>query len=211
MDGDTIELSNLHRQILFYEQDTGRNKAIVIGERLQLLNPHLSLEIYPEFLSENSHDKILPYDIVLDATDNYAARYRLNALCRSLKKPLVSASIYQFDAQISVFNYDNGPCYQCLYSEPPPLNLIPNCETGGVLGVLPGVAGALQATEAIKVILKMGDILSGTLLSLNLLSMRFNQFKIHKQNCDTHPIIQFDSASCQDLEIPTIQFRTQVW
>ena len=154
MDADTVELSNLQRQILFTPQDLDRNKAEVIGERLQALNHEVNMHIYPEFLShENATDLIKHYDVVLDASDNYETRYLLNDVCRTLKKPLVSASIYQFDAQLSVFNYKNGPCYQCLYPEPPPSDITPNCATGGVLGVLPGVAGTIQATEAIKIIL----------------------------------------------------------
>lgn len=193
MDEDTIELSNLQRQILFNQSDIGRNKAIVVSERLQALNNHISIEVYPEFLSLNNASKIIQnYDVILDATDNFQARYLLNDVCQTLNKPLVSASIYQFDAQLSVFNYKNGPCYQCLYPEPPPLTLIPNCATGGVLGVLPGLVGTLQATEVIKVILELGDVLSGTLLTLDLLSMRFNKFEISKQNCNDHPSIQFD-------------------
>ena len=196
MDADHIELSNLQRQILFHEQDIGRHKAEVIAERLQALNQHVSIRVYAEFLSQaNAHDRIQGYDLVLDATDNYQARYLLNEVCRALKKPLISASIYQFDAQISVFNYENGPCYQCLYPEPPPAMLTPNCAIGGVLGVLPGVAGTIQATEAIKVILGLGHVLSGTLLSLDLLSMRFNQFEIVKQDCSNHPVVTFDSPS----------------
>ena len=195
LDGDQIELSNLQRQILFHEQDIGRNKAQVTAERLHALNPQVLLQVHAEFLSSaNAYERIQAYDLVLDATDNYQARYLLNEVCRGLKKPLISASIYQFDAQISVFNYKNGPCYQCLYPEPPPATLTPNCATGGVLGVLPGVAGTLQATEAIKVILGLGNVLSGTLLSLDLLAMRFNQFEIVKQDCINHPAVIFDSS-----------------
>lgn len=196
MDADHIELSNLQRQILFHEEDIGRNKAEVIAERLQELNHQVSVQVYTEFLSKaNAQDRLQAYDLVLDATDNYQARYLLNEVCRMLKKPLISASIYQFDAQLSVFNYKNGPCYQCLYPEPPPASLTPNCAAGGVLGVLPGVAGTIQATEAIKVILGLGQVLSGTLLSLNLLTMRFNQFEIVKQDCSNHPVVTFDSPS----------------
>lgn len=196
MDGDQIELSNLQRQVLFHEQDIHRNKAEVIAERLQALNHQVSLDVYVEYLSSaNAHDRIQGYDVVLDATDNYQARYLLNAVCRTLKKPLISASIYQFDAQISVFNYKNGPCYQCLYPEPPPAALTPNCATGGVLGVLPGVAGTIQATEAIKVILDLGKVLSGKLLHLDLLTMRFNQFEIIKQDCSNHPAVIWDDSS----------------
>lgn len=193
MDADDIELSNLQRQILFTQDDVGRNKAVVIAERLHALNNCITVDVYSEFLShDNAHHILQKYDLVLDATDNYEARYLLNDICRVLSKPLVSASIYQFDAQLSVFNYKHGPCYQCLYPEPPPAALTPNCAVGGVLGVLPGVAGTIQATEAIKVILGLGDVLSGTLLSMDLLSMRFNQFEIAKQDCSKHPRVEFN-------------------
>lgn len=192
VDGDNVELSNLQRQILFTEQDIGRNKATVIAERLQAQNSHIAVNTYIEFLSmDNAQTIITSYDLILDATDNYEARYLLNSICRAFKKPLISASIYQFDAQISVFNYLDGPCYQCLYPEPPPPALIPNCALGGVLGVLPGVAGTLQATEALKIILQKGKVSTGTLLCLDLLSMRFSQYEIPKQNCDLHPRISF--------------------
>ena len=196
MDADNIELSNLQRQILFYEQDVGRKKADVVADKLRALNSLITVHSYPEFLKPaNAVQCIEKYDIILDATDNYEARYLLNKVCRELNKPLISASIYQFDAQLSVFNYKNGPCYQCLYPEPPPAALTPNCAVGGVLGVLPGVAGTIQATEALKVILELGEILSGTLLSLDLLSMRFNQFEIAKQDCAHHPIVEFSSKN----------------
>jgi len=198
MDADHIELHNLQRQILFNQSDIGRNKAQVIKERLLASNPHITVRVYQEFLTrENASASIQEYDIVLDATDNYQARYLLNEVCRLLKKPLVSASIYQFDAQVSVFNYKNGPCYQCLYPEPPPSSLTPNCALGGVLGVLPGVAGTIQATETIKIILDMGDVLSGKLLCMDLLLMRFNQFDIEKQHCSQHPIVHFTATQPQ--------------
>ncbi|MDA9271932.1 ThiF family adenylyltransferase [bacterium] len=191
VDGDHVELSNLQRQILFQELDIGQNKAEIIAKRLRVLNSQLNVDVYPEFLTDSNAKKIIQnYDVILDATDNYPARYLLNEMTRALKKPLVSASIYQFDAQISVFNHQNGPCYQCLYPEPPPASLIPNCAMGGVLGILPGVAGTIQATEAIKIILGIGENLSGTLLCMDLLSMQFKHFEINK-SCDNHPKISF--------------------
>ncbi|MDF1758581.1 MAG: HesA/MoeB/ThiF family protein [Legionellaceae bacterium] len=195
MDEDTIEISNLQRQILFNEHDIGRNKAIVVSERLHTLNSHISIDVYSKFLSVNNANKIIAnYDVILDATDNFKTRYLLNDVCRTLNKPLISASIYQFDAQLSVFNYKNGPCYQCLYPEPPPPTLSPNCTAGGVLGVLPGLIGTLQATETIKVILEMGEILSGTLLTMDLRSMSFNKFEIPKQNCNCHIPVIFNKS-----------------
>jgi sulfur-carrier protein adenylyltransferase/sulfurtransferase len=199
MDADKIELSNLQRQILFREHDIGRNKALVIGEQLSTLNSKIIWNIYQEFLSEdNAHHIVADYDVILDASDNYPTRYLLNSVCRSLKKPLISASIFQFEAQLSVFNYHEGPCYQCLYPAPPPAHLSPNCSLSGVLGVLPGVAGCLQAMEAIKVILEYEGILSGTLLSMDLLTMQFKRFSIIKQNCSQHPVIDsLEGKSCQ--------------
>lgn len=192
MDEDKIEISNLQRQILFSEHDVGRNKAVVIGERLSALNSALNLAIYQQFLSEvNAQEIIAQYDIVLDASDNYPTRYLLNDICRSLKKPLISASIFQFEAQLSVFNFKEGPCYQCLYPEPPPPNSSPNCSLSGVLGVVPGVAGCLQAMEAIKIIINSEEVLSGSLLSINLLTMQFKQFEIQKQHCAHHPKINY--------------------
>lgn len=195
MDGDQVELSNLQRQILFTEQDIGYPKAQVVSKRLQAMNHHIHIEVYTEFLSKKNQHIIQNYDMVLDATDNYEARYLLNSVCRDLKKPLISASIYQYDAQISVFNYLDGPCYQCLYPSPPPKEHTPNCNMGGVLGVLPGTAGTLQATEVIKIILGAKDVLSGKLLCFNLLSMRFTQFNIQKQHCANHPLVIFESES----------------
>ena len=192
MDADHIELSNLQRQILFTEQDIGQLKALVITERLKAMNKHIQIHTYCEFFNISHQSLLQDYDVILDATDNYEARYTLNDVCRTLNKPLISASIYQYDAQISVFNYQNGPCYQCLYPAPPPANLTPNCSIGGVLGVLPGVAGTIQATEAIKVILGSKTTLSGTLLCFNLSTMAFNQFPIEKGNCPQHSPITFE-------------------
>lgn len=200
VDGDSVELSNLQRQVLFRERDVGINKAKAIVDHLQELNSHIEFFSYPEFLSKESAEILFnQYDVIIDATDNYKARFLINEVSRTLQKPLVSASIYQFDAQMSVFNYQGGPCYQCLYPEPPPQALTPNCAVGGVLGVLPGVIGTLQATEVIKVLLNKGNVLSGTLLSLDLLSMRFNQFKITKQDCAAHKTITFEQQSSIDV------------
>ena len=200
MDNDIVELSNLHRQILFTEKDIGQKKAIVIAERLQAMNQHINVQVYADFLSKENEFIVQNYDVVLDATDNYDARYLLNSACRQYKKPLISASIYQYDAQISVFNYLGGPCSQCLYPVPPPKEHTPNCSIGGVLGVLPGVAGTLQATEAIKVILNSKDVLAGKLLCFNLLSMRFTHFNIQKQDCAKHPAVKFESETTKTPE-----------
>lgn len=183
IDGDRVERSNLHRQVLFSDADIGAYKAAVAAKRLAAQNPLTNVVAHTDFLSpENAEVMIAGYDLVLDATDNYAARYLINHLCRQLKIPLISASIFQFDAQISLFNYDDGPCYQCLYPEPPPAGLTPNCAEGGVLGVLPGVAGTIQATEAIKVLVNQGALLSGKLLSFNLLTGVFKTFQLSRRS-----------------------------
>ncbi len=193
MDGDCVDVSNLQRQILYTEADINQPKAIVASKRLQAMNQHVTAHAYTVFFQASHRAIIAEYDVVLDATDNYAARYALNTVCRDLKKPLISASIYQYDAQISVFNHQNGPCYQCLYPAPPREAI--NCSLAGVLSVLPGVAGTIQATEALKVILGLEGVLSGQLLCINLLSMEFNQFEITKQNCSQHPIPHFEEKS----------------
>jgi molybdopterin/thiamine biosynthesis adenylyltransferase/rhodanese-related sulfurtransferase len=187
MDGDVVEISNLQRQILFTDIDIGHQKVAVVGARLQAMNPTLTLHTYPFFFSEQHQSILTEYDVILDATDNFKARYLLNAASRAHNIPLVSASIYQFCAQISVFNHQGGPCYQCLYPSPPPTDTSPNCAIAGVLGILPGVAGTLQATETIKMILGFEKTLSGVMLCFDLLSMRFHQVIIPKQNCDMHP------------------------
>ena len=132
IDGDVVELSNLQRQILFTEQDVGHKKADVAAARLKAMNQHCQINVNTNFLTEKNATILDPYDVILDASDNYKTRYLLNDRCRALKKPLVSASIYQYEAQLSVFNYLDGPCYQCLYPEPPPESLSPNCTMRGV-------------------------------------------------------------------------------
>lgn len=199
-DGDRVDLSNLQRQVLFTEADLGRLKAEVVVERLSALNSAIVLKAIPTYIEANTAKSLLePYDIILDATDNFEARYLINDACRSLSKPLISASIFQFDAQVSIFNYPNGPCYQCLYPTPPAADHIPNCALGGVLGVLPGVAGALQATEALKLILGIGQPLSGQLLCFDLLNMRFRMFEIPRADCSSHPEIKSD-ITCQHAQ-----------
>lgn len=185
IDGDIVELSNLQRQIIFSVSDIGKNKALSARENLLQINPEIIIQAYPMALSvENAFDIIADYDVVLDGTDNYPTRYLVNDVCFFLKKPLVFASIFQFEGQCSVFNTENGPCYRCLYSEPPPAGLIPDCSEGGVLGILPGILGTLQATEAIKLITGMGVSLSRRLLLYHALKMEFRELIIlPKPNC----------------------------
>lgn len=181
VDGDQVEISNLQRQVIFNEQDIGKNKAQQAASHLQAFNYELQTKVYPEFIrQENAEIIAKDFDIIIDATDNYRTRYLLNDVAVKLKKPLISASIYQFQGQCSVFNYQNGPCYRCLYEVPPPAELVPNCALGGVLGVLPGLLGSIQATEAIKIILNLGDSLSGRLLMLDALTMTTRELRIIK-------------------------------
>lgn len=176
---DEIDRSNLHRQVLFSIQDLGRPKLEVARDRVLALNPHIHVEPHACRLSvDNALDIIAGYDLVVDATDNFPARYLINDACVLLSKPDVSASIYRFEGQLSVFWAGRGPCYRCLYPEPPPPELAPSCAEGGVLGVLPGIVGTLQANEVIKLLLGQGEPLLGRVLSLDALSLRFTSFTI---------------------------------
>jgi adenylyltransferase/sulfurtransferase len=184
VDFDEVDLSNLHRQILFNHQDVGRNKASCAAEKLHLLNPEIELIPYPVKLeASNAKEIIANYDIVLDGSDNFATRYLVNDCCTALNKPMVYGAIYKFEGQVSVFNYNNGPTYRCLFPENDAT--APNCSEVGVLGVLPGVIGLYQATEAIKIILDIGQVLSGRLLQMNLLTHETTQLSIQKRKQQT--------------------------
>lgn len=195
VDGDRVELSNLQRQVIFSEEDLGKFKAQQAAARLKSLNSEIEIKIFPQFMTEkNANDIVKDFDVVIDGSDNYRTRYLLNDMVVKLNKPLVSASIYQYQGQCGVFNYQNGPCYRCLYEEPPMEVLRPNCEVGGVLGVLPGLLGVVQATEAIKIILNQGEILSGRLFTLDALSMRTREFQF-KKNPDCPCCYKKESSS----------------
>ena len=171
LDGDTVDESNLQRQVLYTTTDIGRLKVEVAKERLNALNPDVSITIYPKNLvAENALAIIEEYDLVIDGTDNFLTRYLVNDACVKLSKPFVYGAIHKFEGQVSVFNFNGGPTYRCLFPEEPSQSQIPNCAEAGVLGVLPGVIGTLQATEAIKIILGIGQPLSGKLKLTNLLS-----------------------------------------
>ncbi len=180
IDGDTVELSNLQRQVIFHETDCGQNKAECAKNHLQALNATIGYHVYPQFLTLDNADLCEQYDLIVDCSDNYATRYLINDLCIRYNKPLISASIYQFEGQLGVFNYNDGPCYRCLYESPPPEDLTPNCAVAGVLGVLPGVMGCLQATEVIKIILRKPKILSATLCLYDALQAQTKTFSIAK-------------------------------
>jgi adenylyltransferase/sulfurtransferase len=181
VDFDVVEKSNLHRQVLYSEKDIGRYKAEVAKERLLEINPNVSIELHQVRLdSSNAMDILRDYDIILDGADNFPTGYLVNDACVLLDKPNIYASIFRFDGQASVFHAKKGPCYRCLYPEPPPPNLVPSCAEGGVLGVLPGIMGSIQATEAIDLILGKGNPLIGRLLLFNALDMKFTEFKLKK-------------------------------
>lgn len=190
VDFDIVDESNLQRQVLFGMDQIGKSKLESAKERLTNLNPHTNYILHETALSsENALDIIKDYDIVVDGTDNFPTRYLVNDACVILNKPNVYGSIYRFDGQISVFNHENGPCYRCLYPSPPPPNLVPSCAEGGVLGVLPGIIGTMQANEALKLILGIGDLMVNRFLLFDALTFEFNELKIHKNN---------DCVSCGD-------------
>ncbi|MEP7185026.1 MAG: molybdopterin-synthase adenylyltransferase MoeB [Rhodanobacter sp.] len=176
---DLVDQSNLHRQVLFGTDDIGKPKLDVACERIHKLNPYVQVETYDRRLTvDNALDIISAYDVVVDTTDNFPTRYLINDSCVLLGKPNVSASIFRFEGQLSVFWPGRGPCYRCVYPEPPPPELAPSCAEGGVLGVLPGMLGTLQANETIKLLLGKGDSLVGRLLSVDALASRFDTFNI---------------------------------
>jgi len=191
---DAVDLTNIQRQILYGTGDVGRPKLEAASERLRDLNP--SIEIVPHaarLTSENVMEIVAPYDIVADGTDNFPTRYLTNDACVLLGKPNAYGSIFRFEGQASVFATKNGPCYRCLYPEPPPPGLVPSCAEGGVLGVLPGVIGTIQATEAVKLIMGIGEPLIGRFLIYDALRMKFRELKLKKDPdcpvCGTHPTV----------------------
>ena len=181
VDFDRIEESNLHRQILFTTQDVGREKTRVAQERLRALNPLIEVEIVEErFDAENARRLMAGQDLVIDGTDTFSTRYLVNDAAVQAGIPNVFASISQFDGQASVFGAAGGPCYRCLFPEPPPADLIPNCADGGVLGVLPGLLGAIQAAEAVKLLADIGTPLIGRLLLVDALRMEFRTLAVDR-------------------------------
>ncbi|HEY3170084.1 MAG TPA: molybdopterin-synthase adenylyltransferase MoeB [Thermoanaerobaculia bacterium] len=185
VDHDVVDDSNLQRQILYGVSDVGRPKLQAAAERLREMNPNVDVVPYETRLSsENALEIFRDYDIVADGTDNFPTRYLVNDACVLTGKPNVYASIFRFEGQASVFWAEKGPCYRCLYTEPPPPGLVPSCAEGGVLGILPGLLGVIQATETVKLILGSGEPLIGRLLLVDALSMRFRELKLRKNsNC----------------------------
>jgi adenylyltransferase/sulfurtransferase len=194
VDFDVVDSSNLQRQIIHSTKDIGRKKIDSAEEKLSALNPAINIVKHETMLSSaNALDILKDYDIVADGTDNFPTRYLVNDACVLLGKPNVYGSIFRFEGQASVFATEEGPCYRCLYPEPPPPGLVPSCAEGGVLGILPGLVGVIQATEVIKLILGKGDSLIGRLLLVDALNMRFRELKLRKNPecpvCGTNPTV----------------------
>jgi adenylyltransferase/sulfurtransferase len=194
VDFDVVDASNLQRQIIHSTADIGRKKLDSAAEKLQALNPNLNVIKHDTLLtSANALDILKDYDVIADGTDNFPTRYLVNDACVLLGKPNAYGSIFRFEGQASVFATKDGPCYRCLYPEPPPPGLVPSCAEGGVLGILPGLVGVIQATETIKLILGKGATLAGRLLLVDALNMRFRELKLRKNPecpvCGAHPTV----------------------
>jgi molybdopterin/thiamine biosynthesis adenylyltransferase/rhodanese-related sulfurtransferase len=181
VDFDAVDYTNLQRQVLFGTSDVGRPKIEAAAEHLRNLNPEIQIDaVETRLTSQNALEVFKDYDVIVDGTDNFPTRYLVNDACVLLGKPNVYGSIFRFEGQITVFGYPGGPCYRCLYPEPPPPGLVPSCAEGGVLGVLPGVVGTIQAAETLKLIIGKGESLIGRLLLFDALGMRFRELKLRK-------------------------------
>ena len=194
VDFDVVDSSNLQRQVTFTTADVGKPKSEAAKARLSALNPLIDIVSYETRLtSDNALDLFRDYDIIVDGTDNFPTRFLVNDACVLLGKPNVYGSIFRFEGQATVFGYPGGPCYRCLYPEPPPPGLVPSCAEGGVLGVLPGIVGSIQAMETIKLILGAGDSLVGRLLLFDALAMKFRELKLKRNPecpvCGDHPTL----------------------
>ncbi len=212
IDGDVVETSNLHRQVLYSTEDEGKPKVEVAASRLRALNSDVDVIRHSTRLGPSSAVPILScYDVILDGTDNFPTRYLVNDVCVLLGKPNVFGSIYKFEGQVSVFKPGLGPCYRCLFTEPPPRGLVPDCGQAGVLGVLPAVVGSLQATEVVKLITGAGEPLVGRLLLYDALTMRFREVRIPKNPacpaCGASPSIPIEedyADACSTPELPRV-------
>jgi molybdopterin/thiamine biosynthesis adenylyltransferase/rhodanese-related sulfurtransferase len=223
VDYDIVDFSNLQRQILHGTEDVGRKKLNSAKDRIKSINPNVQVDLHDMmFRSENAMQLVQDYDIVIDGTDNFPTRYLSNDVSVLTRKPNIYGSIFRFDGQCTVFApHLGGPCYRCMFPEPPPPGMVPSCAEGGVLGVLPGIIGVMQAIEAIKLIVGIGDSLIGRLVSFDALKLRFKEFKIRKDPncpiCGDHPTIhelidydqfcgipQADAEAAKELDVPTI-------
>jgi len=194
VDFDKVDFTNLQRQVVFGTKDVGRPKIEAAAERLGNLNPEIQIEPFEtQLTSDNALDIFRNFDIIVDGTDNFPTRYLVNDACVLLGKPNVYGSIFRFEGQASIFGAPGGPCYRCLYPEPPPPGLVPSCAEGGVLGVLPGIIGSIQAMETLKLILGKGEPLIGRLLLFDALGLKFRELKLRKNPdcpvCGDHPTV----------------------
>ncbi len=194
VDFDVVDFTNLQRQVIHGTKDVGKKKLDSAAETMLDINPYVEIDRHETALtSENALEILKDYDIVVDGTDNFPTRYLVNDACVLLKKPNVYGSIFRFEGQATIFAYPGGPCYRCLYPEPPPPGLVPSCAEGGVLGILPGTVGLIQATETVKLILGIGEPLIGRLVLYDALAMRFRELKLRRNPecpvCGDHPTI----------------------
>lgn len=195
VDADVVDFSNLQRQILHGTKDVGRKKLNSARDRIREVNPNVQIDLHDTiFTSENAEELVREYDIVIDGTDNFPTRYLSNDICVFLKKPNVYGSIFRFDGQCTVFApHLGGPCYRCMFPEPPPPGMVPSCAEGGVLGVLPGIIGVMQAIEAIKLVMGLGTSLIGRLVHFDALNLKFREFKLRRDPkcpvCGENPTI----------------------
>ena len=223
VDFDVVDFSNLQRQILHGTDDVGRKKLNSAKDRIKAVNPNVQVDLHDCFFrSENAKELVQNYDIVVDGTDNFPTRYLSNDVCVLTKKPNIYGSIFRFEGQCTVFApHLGGPCYRCMFPEPPPPGMVPSCAEGGVLGVLPGIIGVMQAIEAIKLIIGIGEPLIGRLVSFDALKMRYKEFKVRRDPncpiCGDHPTIhelidydqfcgipQADAEAEKEMYVPTI-------
>jgi molybdopterin/thiamine biosynthesis adenylyltransferase/rhodanese-related sulfurtransferase len=223
VDFDVVDFSNLQRQILHGTDDVGRKKLNSAKDRIKAVNPNVQVDLHDCFFrSENAKELVQSYDVIVDGTDNFPTRYLSNDVCVLTKKPNIYGSIFRFEGQCTVFApHLGGPCYRCMFPEPPPPGMVPSCAEGGVLGVLPGIIGVMQAIEAIKLIIGIGEPLIGRLVSFDALKMRYKEFKIRRDPncpiCGDHPTIhelidyeqfcgipQADAEAEKEMDVPTI-------
>jgi sulfur-carrier protein adenylyltransferase/sulfurtransferase len=223
VDFDVVDFSNLQRQILHGTDDVGRKKLNSAKDRIKAVNPNVQVDLHDCFFrSENAKELVQSYDIIVDGTDNFPTRYLSNDVCVLTKKPNIYGSIFRFEGQCTVFApHLGGPCYRCMFPEPPPPGMVPSCAEGGVLGVLPGIIGVMQAIEAIKLIIGIGEPLIGRLVSFDALKMRYKEFKVRRDPncpiCGDHPTIhelidyeqfcgipQADAEAEKEMDVPTI-------
>jgi adenylyltransferase/sulfurtransferase len=215
VDFDRVESSNLHRQVLYGTSDEGRPKLEAAAERLEDLNPELHLELFEGALTSGNAEAIIEsFDVVADGTDNFAARYAVNEACVRLGKPNVHGAIFRFDGQVTVFDARRGPCYRCIFPEPPPPGTVPSCAEAGVLGVLPGVVGSLQGIEVLKLLLGKGEPLIGRLLIFDALAMSFDELRYPKDpQCPSCGPVAFRKAVAVPdayCEIPHLSSETEI-